>query len=194
MPIPFSPKLEYGGATERYLSNGERVFDLGRVISITGGTDATNPDLISWLQSNATRAVSDLAGTTWTLNESVSYVRDVTFNVNYSTICDNSEWATNDGTALTFNYYVWSEGRHTFSQKRLMINGSNSGAFGGTVFQSNGTIYESFIDGNDIPSNTMTDTRNNSATYVTGFTFTGGTDATNLELISWLYSNATLNQ
>ena len=191
---PFSPKLEYGGATERYLSNGERVFDLGRVISITGGTDATNPDLISWLQSNATRAVSDLAGTTWTLNESVSYVRDVTFNVNYSTICDNSEWATNDGTALTFNYYVWSEGRHTFSQKRLMINGSNSGAFGGTVFQSNGTIYESFIDGNDIPSNTMTDTRNSSATYVTGFTFTGGTDATNLELISWLYSNATLNQ
>jgi len=191
---PFSPKLEYGGATERYLSNGERVFDLGRIISITGGTDAANPDLISWLQSNATRAVSDLAGTTWTLNESVSYVRDVTFNVNYSTICDNSEWATNDGTALTFNYYVWSEGRHTFSQKRLMINGSNSGAFGGTVFQSNGTIYESFIDGNDIPSNTMTDTRNSSATYVTGFTFTGGTDATNLELISWLYSNATLNQ
>lgn len=41
-----------------------------RIIEITGGTDATDVDLISWLMSNATQIqVGDLTGTKWVINK-----------------------------------------------------------------------------------------------------------------------------
>ena len=51
--------MTYGrnsGDTQVYTGDGwaKQAY---RTIEITGGTDATNPDLISWLQSNATQII-----------------------------------------------------------------------------------------------------------------------------------------
>lgn len=44
-----------------------------RIIEITGGTDATNTDLITWLENNATQVpIVDLTGTKWVINESLT--------------------------------------------------------------------------------------------------------------------------
>lgn len=46
-PTPFPGIISEGWANEAY-----------RTISITGGTDATNTDLIAWIQANATQITS----------------------------------------------------------------------------------------------------------------------------------------
>ena len=83
-------------------------------ITITGGTDATNQYLISWLENNAIQIPSDLTDTTWLLNNDLSgaatigsqgiiYLNFVSNNTTFNRI-DTSEmesdgllgyWATN---------------------------------------------------------------------------------------------------
>lgn len=55
--IDYSP-LEGGNCIEVYHSGSEEWTDQPyRTIEITGGTDATNPDLIAWLSQNATQII-----------------------------------------------------------------------------------------------------------------------------------------
>ena len=47
-----------------------------QTITITGGTDTTNSDLITWLENNATQqsqVITDLTGYTWVGNSSLIY-------------------------------------------------------------------------------------------------------------------------
>jgi len=56
-----------------------------KVISITGGYDATNSHLISWLTNNATLLPSDLTGYTWTGNSTLTMsLTDDIFNINFT--------------------------------------------------------------------------------------------------------------
>ena len=74
-----------------------------RIISITGGTDATNANLISWLEANATQVeVTDLSGTEWEIDNTVdgSSVANETFSLNFAS--NNTNY-----TSLFFD--VWNK-------------------------------------------------------------------------------------
>jgi len=74
-----------------------------RTITITGGTDATNPDLIAWLEASATPAViPDITRTLWLLNKDVSTdfpSTTVTFRVNFK----SDRWRQKDYSLLALN-------------------------------------------------------------------------------------------
>lgn len=63
------------------------LYEIARTITITGGTDATNNTLITWLQNNATQVpVSDLTNTTWVLNNNIDLTTinyDTSFYINF---------------------------------------------------------------------------------------------------------------
>lgn len=65
----------YWGAPTTIYSNGWYNANY-KTISITGGTDATNSSLISWLEANATQqggpSITDLTNTTWKFNTSIT--------------------------------------------------------------------------------------------------------------------------
>ena len=134
-----------------------------RTITITGGTDTTNQDLISWLQSNATQiqnSITDLTGTSWQFNSlsSDNFGKDPMFDDDLSYCEVNS-----------INGYF--------------INGFyNNTSFTGIGYFS--------IDWTDIiavqTTNICVQLSINDI-----ITITGGTDATNFNLIYWLQENAT---
>ena len=65
--VPFGDVNNWG------YSNGLSVTkaSLSRVIKITGGTDATDSDLIDWIQENAVQIPADLSGTSWYFNSTL---------------------------------------------------------------------------------------------------------------------------
>lgn len=160
-----------------------------RTIEITGGSDATNSTLITWLKQNAQlwsvslkpvryfikktgSEITDLTGTTWYFNETLTNMPSdstIVYALNYTTNNDSS-------TSLTL------------TAARLLYNPSNSGPvdYDGYVF----------INGMGLPCgwgkcNDLTSAFTSIPAYRT-ITVTGGTDATNTDLIAWIQANATL--
>ena len=55
-----------------------------RTITITGGADVENPDLIAFLQANATQiTITDLTNTTWVFNETINISPYVQVNISF---------------------------------------------------------------------------------------------------------------
>lgn len=64
--------VDYGWANNDY-----------RTITITGGTDATNSYLITWLQNNGTLILPDLSNTHWKLNNNLTFTDIGTKSINF---------------------------------------------------------------------------------------------------------------
>ena len=96
-----------------------------RTISITGGTDATNADLISWLQANATQVeVTDLSGTEWEFNASVT-VDEETYSINF---------VSNNNNYTELQSYAMYSGTITFGQDFVYYG--NSGGWTNSAYKS----------------------------------------------------------
>jgi len=80
------PVIKYDFQTSVY--NGDSgiwTSQAYRLISITGGTDAQNSTLISWLLSNATQVpVVDLTGTEWLFNDIIGISSDIEWFINFT--------------------------------------------------------------------------------------------------------------
>lgn len=133
------------------------------VISISSGTDATDADLISWLQANATQVpVTDLTNTKWVIKD--NYTATAGYGTYELTII---EITTAEGTTIHedggINGYDALYIGYKWDRER------------GPVFNADSYLFMSQID---------------STTKI--FTIGGGTDATNPDLIAWLSQNAEL--
>ena len=130
-----------------------------RIISITGGSDATNSTLISWFQANAVQVpVADLTGTNWILNSNIYITEAVSYSI-------NSIFSDYTFSSIDFNFYT-ADGK---TWKSLKLDNSFA-------------IVEATATANPVEN-----------TYSSSIlSITGGTDATNPDLITWLSQNATL--
>lgn len=153
----------YNSRTVYSAYGGDWVDEVYRTIEITGGTDATNADLIAWLQVNATQIaepeITDLTGTTWLIDDTLQ-VPDEAFNLPCNDLIFTSNNESYGGLLINrnirYNVFMIQYGGD------LVYDYNNySGQGIGWVFQTYRTI-----------------------------TITGGTDATNADLIAWLQSNA----
>lgn len=179
-----------------------------RTITITGGTDATNTDLIAWLQANATlqeeptssiqvnncrafikkqsittnaSCITNLVGTTWEFNNSLT---TTTISYNIQGNVHNNEYINYDFTSFNYDnsygvdifsfYYSTITAPYTFGDGFIYLPQEFMGYSTGWYF-----------------GNT-----NDPTSYVSTnppiITITGGDDATNSNLISFLWENATL--
>lgn len=120
--------------------------------------------------------ITDITGYTWVGNSTIQYnSKFPTYNINYKAYYNNGA-NYNTGTSLYMQSFV-DPPMATF----YGLCGSGLSSFSGVFFPS--CIYE----GN---TTTMTPTSNQSTLeYIE---FTGGTDATNPDLIAWLEANGTL--
>lgn len=96
------PSISYRSNLNVYAGDpGTWINQAYRLIEITGGTDATNADLISWLEANAVQVpVVDLSGTSWTWNYSPSILAQSgnTYTFNFSS--DNTNFIKMSVNAL----------------------------------------------------------------------------------------------
>lgn len=124
-------------------------------------------------------ALTDLTGTTWTLNDTLtsyaggSYSRK-TYNVNITT---DTALSTYDGDVSTF--VVFEVGYDGGGERNVAW-----------LYTSTSTSWENratLATGNDTKS--LPDTWSNK--FSGAFTITGGTDATNSDLIAWIEDNCT---
>ena len=135
-------------------------------ITFTGGTDVTNPNLISWLEANGTLqggetdeptdTITDLTGYTWVGNNSfeLSNMAGTSYDINFQD--------ENGGQ------YSWVEFVSIFFDPMYDYG----------IRYNDTTVYQQ--------SGGWMDTGNKT------ITITGGEDATNTDLISWLQENGTL--
>ena len=97
-----STSMYYGISTNVYSNNW--LNQAYRIISITGGTDATNSILISWLQANATQQQSTTQLTTPTITKSsyntISWTA-ISNASNYAIYKDNVQLTTTNSTSYT---------------------------------------------------------------------------------------------
>lgn len=124
-------------------------------------------------------ALTDLTGTTWTLNSSLtSYAggtyRMKTYSVNIETETALPAYGGDVDTFIAIR--IGYESGNEYNQIRVYTS----------LPESYGN-YSSLATGND--TKTLPDTWNNR--YEKTFTFTGGTDATNSTLIAWVEDNCT---
>ena len=160
-------------------------WQVSPTIEITGGTDTNNSELITWLQNNATQVVpptivngiaymkrtvtpdinniTDLTGTTWILNETISSsntfeYQDISFTSNNT----------------NFNLLVWQ------NSGEIPLPGVYPGLNYGTAPDM---LYEYIYNSS---TNEWAD-----ETYRT-ISITGRPDATSTTLINWFKANATL--
>jgi hypothetical protein len=156
-----------------------------RTITITGGDDATNPDLIAWLEANATRLSIedtggtpdntpdddnirpvDLTNTSWYFNETLDH-------------CGiSNEWFPNgEGYAARFNITYTVNNANGYE---LYYELSADGMGCGVTYQTDTASIEAYYDYSKQWSDEA---------YRT-ITITGGDDVTNSDLITWITSNA----
>lgn len=155
------PTIKYTFGTWVY-SNDTWTDQDYRLISITGGDDAQNSTLISWLQDNAVQApVVDLSGTTWDFNDTIT------------------TWLSNDGwhnLIFTSNNYNCTS-MYVGTSEYPWIHYASTG-----IFEEYGTerVYNGNSSGWSIVN-----------VAFKSISITGGTDASNPSLIAWLSQNAT---
>ena len=141
--------------------------------------------MLPFVEVSYADGVSNLTGTTWEFNDTIDWFGNRTFNVNYSTICEDSSYNVDNGTELTFTTFVTPDPERPITVYQLRITDNQvyfNGSAGGV-----GTIFE-YVG----RTTGLAPTRDSSQTIVTGITITGGDDVADSDLISWLQSNATL--
>lgn len=167
-------------------------------IIITDGDDTTNPDLIAWLQANGTQLkVTDLTGTTWKLNDNVSFFGVTTFNIAGHANFKDSVF---NGMFVGFRCYQQGNVKDEYDNETVIALGMPSEGFCGVVlpgipYENNWRIIycdytEDFIDDENYPA--LRKNGSHAPTVIDTITITGGTDVTNTTLIAWLQENGTL--
>ena len=137
-----------------------------RIISITGGTHATDSGLISWLQENAVQVpVVDLTDTEWVFNDTIDINSGFTASTSYS-------------ETPIFPYSLIFTDSNDEQHTALGCASSNGTRWNIFAYQGDIYIRQAYMGG------WMEEA------YRT-IEITGGTDATNSNLISWLVQNAT---
>ena len=119
----------------------------GDTIIITGGEDVTNPDLIAWLQENATQVIplTDLTNTTWSFtswNDTNSAKGFYQINM----IVDDIEY-----TELGIGYMSMGSGNYESDYGSLYFNGDN----GNTHYTYNGLSTLKITGGRDVTNTTL---------------------------------------
>jgi len=165
-----------------------------RTIEITGGTDATNATLISWLQANATQvvepAITDLTGTKWLIKKPSEFI-GVGFEEGYVKI-----------TSVDLVYKMYASTYESAVQNEFRIRqqfDSSTGSFAGCLFATaTPIVYPRFVifcspsnNSSYVQFQAASDDTLNLGDIETTIEITGGTDVTNSDLISWLQANAT---
>jgi len=140
-----------------------------KAISITGGSDATNSHLISWLTNNATLLPSDLTGYTWVANNSL--------NLPYSNITFSNIIFTSN--SLQYSSIVF------FADLQEDLDDDE---YYELWFSYDNTWVYNYVDGTSLIPSSEAWSNNNFKTIQ----FIGGQDATNSTLIAWLEANGTL--
>jgi len=90
------------------MSNGftegenNQVLYNGKVIYYNGVAVLTTDNVI---EDANYLTITDLTGTTWVFKESVSWNKTVTYNINYTTECEDSNYNSTGGTSLVFDYF-----------------------------------------------------------------------------------------
>lgn len=150
-----------------------------KTIEITGGSDVSNADLISWLEANGTLiapqpAITDLTGYTWEANSSImAEPNSQGYGISFESNSQN---------------YIGLRPIWIPTQEEL---GSGAGVNQLDYIQFNGSLIITTVATGQIgETQTAIDTWSNSA-YKT-IVITGGSDVTNATLITWLGANGTL--
>ena len=165
-----------------------------RIIEITGGTDATNATLISWLEANATQVeVTDLAGTNWTfhpkgLKTGVFGTSSTTrqyVNISFSATASTYEFTNQTAIYLT---------SYEFTQSGYPVVGNAISLAPGDLNAQ--AYYWKQQDAFSDDQYTWVKVRDNGTIVNLGdenvtISFTSGTDCTNPDLIVWFSQNAT---
>lgn len=139
-----------------------------KTIQITGGADATNAELIAWLQANGTLSkTTDLTNTTWKLNSLNCTAGQAIYIIDFNVIAYDGQ---------PYNGYQLGVGYEGFY-------------FSGEGWGNGG--YFTQPTANFVNYGYPTAATANIGDVIT---ITGGTDATNTSLISWLQANGTLTK
>ena len=182
------------GTRSKVYDDGTWSSQADRIIEITGGTDATNAGLISWLQSNATQVeATDLAGTNWTFHPkglktgvfgSSSTTRQYV-NISYSATASTYEFTNQTAIYLT---------SYEFTQSGYPVVGNAISLAPGDLNAQ--AYYWKQQDAFSDDQYTWVKVRDNGTIVNLGdenvtISFTSGTDCTNPDLILWFSQNAT---
>ena len=153
-----------GDIYNRQAYMGGWVDEAYRTIEITGGTDVTNATLIAWLQASAVQVpVVDLTDTTWVFNDTIMATNNGGgWDINF---------VSNNVTYEHMTAYYWYNSRFGDGENYLQYD---------STYVATGPVSPP-----QEPINSWTDNA-----YKT-IEITGGTDVSNLDLISWLAQNAT---
>ena len=163
-PIGGSDSIIY--TTENGYSTFEFWSSHSLILAITGGDDVTNTQLISWLEANGTQiTMSDLTNTTW--NIPAGWTCDLGYG-QFNVVFNGKEILTSSGQEID----IYSD--------ELKIGYMFASVAGGEFryYATHDCMY--FGGANRC---------NNEFRYV--FSFTGGEDVTNVDLIFWLLIHAT---
>ena len=126
---PLYAKLQYsnnGTYTDVYTTysddnNNSWANQAYRIISITGGTDVTNANLIAWLQANATQVpVTDLSGTKWISKSTYSATATSSPMVYSINTIDNIGFATDSGSIFLYGAFL-KDGSYIAAANRVCI-------------------------------------------------------------------------
>ena len=121
-----------------------------RIIKITGGTDVTNANLISWLEANATQVqVDDLTDTKWVLNSSLNVSTQNSFTINFTSNSENYDTFVYGSNTLNYVINsnpgtVYYEGTWSSQSYRiiLILNGSDVSNPDLIVWLTNNATYQ----------------------------------------------------
>lgn len=173
-----------------------------KTISITSGTDTTNPDLIAWLSQNATQVIEPEPQPT---SNNIFFGTDpiskiclgnddvVAIYIGNTKIYEGGSEPTPVITDLTNTAWKLNLNIDIDENKTYNVNIKYDGYEFETLVKSititpRFTLYDLFFDGCQIAENTDSSIL---TTHEDEFIITGGTDATNSDLIQWLLNNAT---
>ena len=159
----------YGTDVQFYNNSGW--FDSNaKTIIISGGTDATNLTLISFIESNATKNITDLTGTTWVFNNTLlaSPYTGYTKTIHVDITCNNVSY---DTMLLMFSYGL----EPSIVTSVYVQNEGESGSVIQIYNDSTGSVDDGWVNDN----------------YKT-ITFTGGEDIADSDFVSWVQQNASI--
>ncbi len=158
------------GADVQFYDNSGWFDSNAKTIIISGGTDATNLTLISFIESNATKNITDLTGTAWVFNNTLlaSPYTGYTKTIHVDITCNNVSY---DTMLLMFSYGL----EPSIVTGVYVQNEGESGSVIQIYNDSTGSVDDGWVNDN----------------YKT-ITFTGGEDIADSDFVSWVQQNASI--
>lgn len=181
--------LKYGSTVvyDGDIINASWYNEAYRTISITGGTDATNASLITWLMANATQVpTTDLTNTVWAFKDTgVNGAGNGSSTVNFSNISFKIDGTLADGTYISapnvMDIIIWTCAMNiTAGSKTVYYLKTTDNLYSSLSLTDGEGWYEG--SGQNLSKMTSAPT----------IEFVGGTGIGNPDLLVWLSQNATM--